>query len=70
MFCVLQSIGVQLFEPQRFGPPPPQTWPGWVQGPQLTVLPQPSGTMPHCAPCEAQSFFVQAGVTHALLMQS
>ncbi len=40
--------------PQTFAvPPPPQTWPGTVQSPQLMIPPQPSPTLPQLAPREA-----------------
>jgi hypothetical protein len=43
-------VGVQLPIPQTLGvPPPPQLWPV-PQLPQLTLPPQPSGTVPQFWP--------------------
>ena len=49
MFCCWQLSAVQLGVPHWYAtPPPPQVVPDG-QGPQVTVLPQPSGSVPHWA---------------------
>ena len=60
-------VGTHGLDPQTWGTPlPPQNC-GLVQLPQLSVLPQPSETVPQLAPCAAQLLGGAAGCEEAAL---